>query len=182
MADHRVAITERDKAALVRYVLAAILGLYGALALLLGMMGLVNEHRSKTWPSTNGTITHSEMEHRVWEGRRRMTRYRVKPTYEYIVDGEHYSSGRLDLANLWEKRDVAQEHAKLYSVGTKVKVYYKPGSPNIALLEPGVGSGIGVLAQGAVLMLIALILGLYSKIKAAVTTPKRLPRRRRKKD
>jgi len=182
LADHRVAITERDKAALVRYVLAAILGLYGALALVLGMMGLANEHRSKTWPSTSGTITHSEMAHKVTEGRRPINYYRVKPTYEYVVDGEHYSSDRLNLVELWEKRDVAQEHAKRYSVGTKVKVYYKPGSPNIAVLKPGVGSGIGVLAQGAVLMFIALILGLYSKIKAAVTTPKRLPRRRRKKD
>ncbi len=113
-------------------------------------------YQSKSWPTTNGTITRSEVDSWMKEGK---SQYDARISYSYEVDGKKYtspkiySSGSYSGGNISKAKDLINE----FPSGKSVDVFYDPDVPESAVLKPGI-SGKDVLM--AALPLIFLIIGL----------------------
>ena len=86
------------------------------------------------WPSVKGRIVYShgrggpQPETLLW--------------YEYHVDGRSIPGVQLPQRRKCHAvSEVAEAAAKRYAVGRAVPVYYNPGDPEDALLEPGIWWG-----------------------------------------
>jgi hypothetical protein len=100
-----------------------------------------------TFPSTPGVITRNTGE---WCDR--------ELEYDYAVHGVafHGSGLRRDHIRLMPDDD---ERVKGYSVGKHVPVYYKPSSPEVSLLEPGLTWQQVLEGTPAVTLVNAMVLG-----------------------
>ena len=119
---------------------------WGAIATVFGVVAVWNSisawrlaGRARTWPTTNGVITSSEISHegKYWTPR-------VK--YRYEVDGREFngttvSPGGPTGAN-W--KSPAQRVIEKYPSSKRVLVYYDPRKPARACLERKVGFGVVV--------------------------------------
>ncbi len=93
---------------------------------------------STGWPVTEGKVLLSEVvKVRSTSTESMASIYRANINYSYSVDGEDYSSNRVDLSGIILNRYSAENKAKLYPKDKVVSVYYKPSSADIAVLEPG---------------------------------------------
>jgi hypothetical protein len=105
----------------------------------------INEFRdaraSWSWSICEGTITHSTVECRrsTGSGKSRIgTTWGADIRYEYTVDGKRYTDNRYCFGDYSSsdssraKRIVAE-----HPIGSAVKVYYAPTSPNKSVLVPG---------------------------------------------
>jgi hypothetical protein len=109
-----------------------------------GSSVLKNAKASSSWPIVEGKVVASDVEReRSTSGtggeRRTSTTYKANVFYEYSVDGTKYSS---DKVSFGEYSSSNQRHARQivnrYRKGKIVQVYYNPGKPDVAVLEPGV--------------------------------------------
>lgn len=84
-----------------------------------------------------GTITRSEVE----AVRSKGITYSFKVAYTYSVDGQPYE-GSKHRSSSWRTSEPgdAEERVARYPLGTRVPVYYQPGQPSEAMLQPGLGS------------------------------------------
>ncbi len=93
---------------------------------------------SLEWPSTEGLITHSNLETRQRKvGTSRKTQHTVEIDYEYVVDGDLYRNdtaqfNQNDLSTIEKQRLIAR-----YPVGRQVEVFYNPSDPDESVLVPG---------------------------------------------
>lgn len=130
-----------------RYRMAWTLGLSGLFVCLYSASVLYQGVTSLSWPVADGRILYSHAitgnsaETKLW--------------YEYHVENERFVSSQYRTGgNASPFDDVVEAAAKRYPVGKAVKVYYNPGNPKEALLEPGVwwgnfvGPVIGVMLLG----------------------------------
>jgi len=141
-------------------ILASLAGLF---LTLFATNNAVNAYKTKSWPTTVGTVFSSEVV--------RSSRYVPKVVYTYDVDTNAYSSERIRLKDMaqYKKRDDAELVANKYPVNAKVKVYYNPNNVSEAILEPGIkGEHIFMFLIGLVIFLAPLIGLIYSikKVKA----------------
>ncbi len=121
----------------------------------------LNAHKSKSWPTTEGTIYSSEVTG--------SSRYVPKIKYNYYVDTTEYSSERIRLKDMaqYKKQQDAQAVANKFPVDAKVKVYYNPTKADEAILEPGVkGEHIFMLLIGLIIFIAPLVGLIYSIRKA----------------
>jgi uncharacterized protein DUF3592 len=92
--------------------------------------------QSKSWPSTRGTITASDVcEAYTKSG----TEYYPCIQYQYTVNNKVLTGDQIygvhrQPGDYYAALDLASK----YAVGTQVLVYYDPRSPETACLEPGV--------------------------------------------
>ena len=122
--------------------------------------------KSLSWPSCEGTIQHAE-------ARRMRQRYGelcvVSIRYDYTVADNRYTGSRYnyDTANLSWK--AANKIVSEYPVGTVVKVYYSPSSPQESVLVPGrswinwLNFGVHL---GAIFFLIGALVFVRNHVKA----------------
>jgi hypothetical protein len=111
----------------------------------MGCFHLYTANASLSWLTTEGTITRSE-------------RYKSTPdiSYDYTVEGKQYTGGTYQYGALHTRGRTEQIVAQ-YSVGTVVKVYYSPQSPEKSVLIPGAGVGAYIgIGFGFLFSLIAL--------------------------
>ena len=88
---------------------------------------------SKDWPAIQGTVT------KTGTVLRRKGRSSHWIQYQYEVNGQSYESKRFAFAGKIFSRNTAQERRlRRYREGKPIKVYYDPGSPETAVIEPGV--------------------------------------------
>ena len=130
------------------------------LFLLLGVIGTVNglywlwkSRRSRNWPTAPGTIvvsqliTGTDVHHAELRDVPVITTYGAKIRYSYTVDGRPYNGGRVG----WTGRGMARtdhyarKRMAKYPVGKQITVYYQPGKPENAVLEP---AAEGLLTRG----------------------------------
>ncbi len=92
--------------------------------------------QSKSWPSTNGLITASN----VCESYHKSgTEYYPCLQYQYTVNGSTLTGDQIyGVPRQSGDYYAALDLADTYSVGKQVLVYYDPRSPATACLEPGV--------------------------------------------
>jgi hypothetical protein len=128
-----------------RYWLAKVLAVMGLALFLVGAFNLYRGINSSGWPSVEGRIVYSharggpQPETLLW--------------YEYYVDNRRYvASNYRNGGNVTPFLNVADAAAKRYPVGRAVPVYYNPGDPQDALLEPGLWWGNFVAPAFALLL------------------------------
>jgi hypothetical protein len=125
-----------------------------AISILLGLgvasYGFVVLQKQKTsfqWPTTSGTIVHSE---RVYEPSRDNSHYRADVTYSYQLNGARYMSHQISLwsADLDNYDEVNKVFVSNHQPGTAVDVYYDPKNPANAVLIPGANEKLNELLMG----------------------------------
>jgi hypothetical protein len=147
------------------------LGMFATIFILIGlaMLGasaprLWRGYRSTTWPATEGTVLYSRQDSSASvsaeEGGsfRRSTSYGTHLVYRFETGGAvRFSNVRRFGQISASSADWAEEIAKRYPPGAKVTVFYSPGNPEVAVLEPGIspeswwlpGAGAAFLLFGA---------------------------------
>lgn len=128
--------------------------LLGGGMILGGLYGVYRGICSKSWPSTTGTITHSELAEE-WEDLFCGSAYHseLKITYTYIVDGKKLQGKRVKLFAF--SLATAQRYVIPYPLNSKVKVYYNPTKPSVAVLIPGLTTGMFALIIFGVALIIS---------------------------
>ncbi len=147
-----------SKSGMIIIILASLAGL---LLTLFAVNNSINASKTKSWPTTEGTIYSSEVV--------RSSRYVPKIVYTYNVDTNAYSSERIRLKDMaqYKKKVDAEKVANKYPVDSKVKVYYNPIKFDEAILDPGIkGEHIFMLLIGLIIFIAPLIGLIYSIRKA----------------
>lgn len=141
---------------IIKFLIILLIGFFALFAYLFGVHGR-DGRRSPSWPATEGTVVTSTVERETGYSESGLAGYRVYVKYAYVVDGAEYTSSQVQFTtprSYTEQQD-AQRDAARYPVGGTVRVYYRPGNPSVACLEPG-GESVWVTA-GAVVMMVAMI-------------------------
>lgn len=136
--------------------------LMGAGAIALGVQDVRTARDSLTWPAVDGrvmqTSIQTERSSRDSATAGSVT-YRPIVRYAYRVDGVAYegqqiSIGEYATADQADARRVVEQ----YPTGSAVRVYYRPGQPGEAVLEPG-SHGVPwfFLVLGAVFLVVGLL-------------------------
>lgn len=121
---------------------------------------------SATWPAAPGHIVASHVKRSVSHGRHgSSTSYTPEINYTYLVAGKTYTGTVVTPGRNWgSKSSFAAVNA--HPAGSTAPVYYSPGDPSVALLEPGLhASNFGRLLLGMVLATfgsIFALVGTYS--------------------
>ncbi|MGC9353749.1 MAG: DUF3592 domain-containing protein [Mariniphaga sp.] len=125
---------------------------------------------SKEWPATEGTITHSEVDNWLKEGK---SQYEARISYSYEVDGKKYNSTRIYSNGSYSGGNItkAKELADKYPSGKTVDVYYDPELPESAALKPGVSGNDILMAALPLLFLLAGLAVLIGALKPQRSTP-----------
>ncbi|MGC4117488.1 MAG: DUF3592 domain-containing protein [Myxococcales bacterium] len=115
------------------------------------------EMRSVKWPSVPGRIVESRIQEVSF---RRVASYKPIIRFTFAVDGIEHVGNHVDfhLAERASTKDLLAPLLAKYPVGKDVKVFYDPGEPAFALLEPGIGGeqqglyylGLGFVTAGLV--------------------------------
>ena len=96
---------------------------------------------STTWPTTQGTITASDVVPYRTPGARQ---FMAKVAYDYAVNGKSYTGDRIRFGADAGAKEKAEADAAMYAVGAAVPVHYAPAQPQTSTLEPG-ASGVSVV-------------------------------------
>ena len=104
-------------------------------------------YRSKSWPTASGEVVVSEMEKQgPGETGIFVNKHRAIIVYEYEVNNRTYTSHVLSFGEFafeilnrgLRSRRGAHFLVTKYPLGSQVTVYYEPGQPARATLEPGI--------------------------------------------
>jgi hypothetical protein len=150
--------------------LGVLLGVAGLGVIIWGFIRMRRASRTRSWPTTQGTIRSSRVTSREAPAVETETRYdedapapapqvlyRPQVEYTYTVDRQTYTGTELgvDVVEV-SSRQHAQAHAARYAPGRPVTVFYDPEDPSRALLEPGVqGTSWALPAAGAACVVVA---------------------------
>ncbi|HUF38024.1 MAG TPA: DUF3592 domain-containing protein [Anaerolineales bacterium] len=116
-----------------------------------------NARASADWPTVEGRITASEVEHSSdAEGG---DSYTPHVTYTYQVNGRSYENFTIKFGETsYGSERTALEILARYPVGQAVRVHYDPTNPDRAVLEAGVSGGSYiVLSVGLIFVAVSLI-------------------------
>jgi len=133
-----------------------------------GLPPLKYAFESGSWPMTSGTITKSEVESWMKDGK---SQYAAVIKYRYQLEGKEYFSYNIGVNNSSGNNNMsaAKEIVQDYPVGKVVDVFYDPELPDSAALIPGVRAGDVALAGGMLLFAIIGLLVLFRIIKPTRT-------------
>jgi hypothetical protein len=97
---------------------------------------LQNARASTTWPTVEGTVLTSSVEHSTdAEGG---DSYSPVVVYRYTVNGQTFENNTIKFGeNSYGSRRKADGIASAYPVGMKVNVHYDPDQPERSVLEAG---------------------------------------------
>jgi hypothetical protein len=138
----------------------------GVITLAYGAVSSMEAFYSSSWPSVEGVITLSQIDTFLSESDTgSTTMYHPQVSYNFRVDGTVYQS---DLINLGDYSTTnlqwAQKWLSPYPIGKTVSVFYDPGRPEKAVLEPGPTGGlliplfVGVIVTTVGVFLLVLLL------------------------
>ena len=129
----------------------------GVVTLGIGFASTLEAWHSRSWPTVEGLVTLSQVDSYLSESDSGTTQmYHAQVNFTYTVGGRTYFS---DLVNLGDYSTSVQANAEKvaarYPAGATVQVYYDPGKPETAVLEPGPTAGLLIpLFVGAVVSLV----------------------------
>lgn len=122
--------------------------------------------RAEHWPVTVGTVQSGGIKSISDEDG---TTYSAEVTYLYEVAGTKYTNDEAAMEGMSASQSYAEGVLKQYPVGKKICVYYSPGNPAEAVLEPGIHGGAWIcLALGAAFTLFGI---LFRQIARAAVRP-----------
>ncbi|MEQ1838861.1 MAG: DUF3592 domain-containing protein, partial [Verrucomicrobiales bacterium] len=143
--------------------------LIGAALAIEGVRQMQDSRRSSGWPSVKGTIIKSNLSSSLQpdanQNQPLKKRYKAEIEYLYDVGETTYRAQMVayGMGASFNQSAAAAVTAK-YPTGRLVTVYYKPGDPATAVLEPGLNRKAILLPIGGVLLFFA---GLFGLIAAA---------------
>ena len=121
--------------------------------------------RSASWPQTTGTVSKAEVE--PYKSSRGFDRSQAVVAYSYEVDGEKYRSDTIFFGQGPVDEAAARALVEKYK-GPEVAVYYQPGQPENATLQPGVAwSEVSLWGVVGVLLCVVASGGLIGLRRAA---------------
>ena len=140
---------------------------FGTVALLLmgvftaGVEGCKILHGLETerWPTTDGEVVEASTRSYRSGGRRPRTYWEPVVEYRYDVNGVRYLCRQISYYRTsYDTQREAARIASFFPVGGKVKVYYRPSEPGVAVLERGTSKNeIGIFSIG-ILMAVGAVL------------------------
>ncbi len=134
----RQASPAQEKAILL--VVGTIFTLAGMGVLWYGIDTVREASASKSWPTTQGIITRSEVRQQKQPSGGGSSSFIAEVSYEYKVDSLSYRNDRISRMDFGtSNRSSVREKKKKYPLGKEVVVFYNPANPLDALLEPGWG-------------------------------------------
>lgn len=109
---------------------------------------LLRGFASRSWPTTEGSVTESSLKEEKYVRRGGETSmiltHRWHISYRYVVEGNEYASTHVYFGGLFHSYSWAWTVSNLlsrYPQDKRVTVYYNPGKPQLAVLEPGIRVG-----------------------------------------
>lgn len=112
--------------------------LFGLYFMAVGTWDAVRAVSSSSWPIASGVVTRSEIEFQDDPRIGKPGSHRPSVDYEYLVDGQRYTSSRIRVVTVGtSRRSDAESVLQDYPVGSPVSVHYHPRHPNLAYLEVG---------------------------------------------
>jgi hypothetical protein len=135
-----------------------------------GLQNMRHAYASPSWPTTRGVIvfadTNAETSVTRDEGGYAVesTAHRAALAYRYEIDGkQHFSNVRRFGQFKASSKPWAEEILERYPSGANVPVHYCPTDPDLAVLEPGIGSQAYYLpGAGAAFVLVGLLATILS--------------------
>jgi hypothetical protein len=121
----------------------------GAIILFFGGRAVLRAWQSQTWPTTRGVIVYGRIDESQSattttdddEEYISTTTYNAPVVFRFEVDGKkHYSNTRRFGQLAGSDGEWASRIASLYPLGREVTVSYRPDSPDLATIEPGISS------------------------------------------
>ncbi|MEZ5318755.1 MAG: DUF3592 domain-containing protein [Vicinamibacterales bacterium] len=135
----------------------------GLVTLWIGVDNMRQASASVGWPAVPGVVTRTSLESQISGGsggRTRSQTWRPVVVYEYEVNGAVHEADRISFGE-YATSDRADAAAVLqrYPTGTRVTVRYRPGQPDVAVLEPGTaGVPWFFIVLGAVFTVVGILL------------------------
>jgi Protein of unknown function (DUF3592) len=108
---------------------------FGAVLIAIGVSSYRKTTITQTWPSTEGTVSATNIRRYNDEG---TIRFAPEIDYEYQVAGQTYKSSEIrpEVFVSFSDEDEAKRFLRKYAVGSKPQVFYDPATPTKAVLEP----------------------------------------------
>ncbi len=108
---------------------------FGAVLIVIGVTSYRKTKITETWPSTQGTISATNIRRYNDEG---TIRFAPEIDYAYTVAGKSYKSSgiRAEVFVSFLDEDEAKRFLRNYAAGTEVPVFYDPENPAKAVLQP----------------------------------------------
>jgi hypothetical protein len=129
--------------------------LVGALLLYYGAKRVLTAIESDGWPHTSAVVTSSSVKMYISGAARGRTQHQAEIYYEFFVQKRRYIG-----YHQYESPDagrVANVIAQ-YPKGRQITVYYRPDSPGVCLLEPGLRAATLIMPIGGLMFLVPGIL------------------------
>jgi hypothetical protein len=150
----------------------------GAIVLLLStvIFELPKSIASLAWPTTEGVVLSSDI-HLMTGWSEDSEGWAPSVSYRYSVNGREYVSGNIEIQDVGNGNTdyLAYQVIQRYPVGERVKIYYNPGDPTIAVLEPGIPDNeplwVLLITTATVTGAILLILGLLGMLGVGELRP-----------
>lgn len=138
-----------------------------------GVLAGLRSRKTAQWPTTEGTIIASGIVRESSSSTNTTVStggsvYKPEVAYRYEVGGKEYVSNRIELMDIsTSNRGRAESIGSAYNTGDRVRVYYDPGNPERAVLQPGGKSGSCLMiVVGAGFVIIASIIMWFHSIVA----------------
>jgi hypothetical protein len=140
----------------------SILGAVGVVGAVLCWLSMSEYRNAKAWPTTEATITESEVRTVHLQRDEGQPSERAVIRFVYTVEGKEHSSGRINRAFAGE-----QSLVEKYPVGTKIVINYDPFDPDNGWFDAAGHSrwypGLGVSLLLTILGGVMLVRGLMKK-------------------
>jgi hypothetical protein len=113
--------------------------LFGLVAFVAGVRDVYRAWESETWPAAEGVVRNSYVEYETDSDHEDRGTYWAEVRYEFTVDGRTRTGARVAFGGDAASSDPssAQTIVNRYPAGAAVTVYYRPGNPDVCVLEPG---------------------------------------------
>ena len=139
------------------------------MAFVIGGTSMQLGEASTNWPTVEGVIKSAQIGDTGRPAREGDSRsYHPEIRYEYLVDGETFTSERISFRLEGIQSHARPEIAEIvasYRPGSKVTVHYNPEDPSVSCLETGMNVG-GLVLIGMVCMAIGLLVVLSGTVAA----------------
>lgn len=110
----------------------------GGIALVYGLMGLVEGYQSKSWPVVEGIIIESDIQKRYHSDGDRV--YKAEVNYQYTYQDQEYVGTRIHSVSFSsDSVSSVNKLLKKYPVDMDVDVFVNPDNPEKSLLVSGAG-------------------------------------------
>jgi hypothetical protein len=108
---------------------------FGAVLIAIGVSSYRKTTITQTWPSTEGTVSATNIRRYNDEG---TIRFAPEVDYEYQVAGRTFKSSQIrpEVFISFSDEDEAKRFLQKYAVGSKAPVFYDSATPTRAVLEP----------------------------------------------